>query len=138
MTISDRFVLFLREKKISQKKFCAATGFAEKNLSNFINGTVKSPRINIITALVKHFPELNLNWLLLGKGQMLHNTNAPTLPHQKSTPADEDQIVDQMEHDDLIKELIANKNQLINSQEKRIELLEAEIQRLKTPPLSSL
>lgn len=74
-TVSDRFLYFLREKGLTQTEFETITGFPQHNLSRFITGKVKSPKIELITALLSHFPELNLRWLLIGEGEMFTSNN---------------------------------------------------------------
>ncbi len=73
MTISERFEQFLGIKRISQKKFSEITGFPTYSLSKIITGRTNIPKIDFIIALMEHFPELNLRWLLLGEGEMFTN-----------------------------------------------------------------
>lgn len=111
-TVSDRFLFFLREKGLSQTNFETITGFPQHNLSRFIRGTVKSPKIELITALLSHFPELNLRWLLLGEGEMFHIITEET-NHSLT-----------IKNEQLQTELSKIRNELILNQEKIIKLLE--------------
>lgn len=74
MDINDRFLLFLREKRISQKEFCEKTGYLRQSLSKFITGTTKLPKIDWVIGLLEQYPELNMRWLLLGEGEMWLDT----------------------------------------------------------------
>lgn len=111
-TVSDRFLYFLRKKELSQTDFETITGFSQNNLSRFIRGTVKSPKIELITALLNYFPELNLRWLLLGEGEMFHIVTTET-NHILTT-----------KNEQLQTELSKLRNELILNQEKIIQLLE--------------
>jgi len=72
-TIGQRFTLFLKKKKISQKVFSKATGLAEKNVSNIATDHTKYPRSDFFAAVLENYPDLNLRWLILGKGEMWLN-----------------------------------------------------------------
>jgi transcriptional regulator with XRE-family HTH domain len=63
---------FLLEKNLSQSEFARITGYPQKNISGFLTGTVKMPKIDFTIALATYFPELNLRWLLLGEGEMIN------------------------------------------------------------------
>ena len=111
-TVSDRFLYFLREKQLSQTDFGNTTGFPQYNLSRFIAGKVKSPKIELITALVQYFPELNLRWLLIGEGEMFHAANDATIL----------QLSEQVEK--LLLENEGLKGELMEAKDRIIELLD--------------
>ncbi len=68
--IHIRFKKFLQHKGLSQLEFSQTTGYGEKSLSNFLTGRVKYPKIDLIDAVIRNFPELNLTWLFTGEGEM--------------------------------------------------------------------
>ncbi len=71
VTVKERLILFLNHKEISQNKF--------ENLLNFSNGFVNNIRQSIIPdklqQIALQFPELNIEWLLIGNGEMLKKNN---------------------------------------------------------------
>jgi transcriptional regulator with XRE-family HTH domain len=69
--IKNRLETFLNSKDLTQAEFSRITGYHPKNISGFLTGTVKLPKIDLVVALATHFPELNLRWLLLGEGEMI-------------------------------------------------------------------
>ena len=71
--IKDRLENFLNSKELTQAEFSRITGYHPKNISGFLTGTVKMPKIDLMVALATHFPELNLRWLLLGEGEMINS-----------------------------------------------------------------
>lgn len=71
--IKNRLETFLNSKDLSQAEFSRITGYHPKNISGFLTGTVKLPKIDLVVALATHFPELNLRWLLLGEGEMINS-----------------------------------------------------------------
>jgi len=70
-TINQRFTIWLDFTKLNQKQFCETTGLLPATVSNIANGRTDQPKSDFFAALLEHFPEINLRWLLLGKGQML-------------------------------------------------------------------
>jgi transcriptional regulator with XRE-family HTH domain len=70
--VKNRFEFFLNSKDLTQAEFSRITSYHPKNISGFLTGTVKMPKIDFTIALATYFPELNLRWLLLGEGEMIN------------------------------------------------------------------
>jgi Ser-tRNA(Ala) deacylase AlaX len=94
---------------LSQLEFSQTTGYGEKSLSNFLTGRVKYPKIDLIDAVVRHYPELNLKWLFTDEGEIFDTSNKSDFSAEKET---------------LKKEIMELKNDLIKAQNRIIELLE--------------
>jgi len=105
--IHERFKKFLQYKGLSQSEFSQITGYGEKSLSNFLTGRVKYPKIDLIDALIRSFPELNLVWLFTEEGEMFINSDDFNLNTKK-----------------LKSENMELRNELIKAQKKIIELLD--------------
>lgn len=75
--LSERIKDFLQEKNITQKDFCDVTGYNDRNLSNILTGRTKVPKIDLIAAFIKFYPEVDVRWLVLGEGEMFTDTSAP-------------------------------------------------------------
>jgi len=133
MTVSDRFVLFMRELGVNQKDLAAQIDYPRTNLSNFVNGNVKSPKIDLVVALANHFPQLNLNWLLTGTGTMWKDDYVKSGQKKEDVkvPATGLAYLGEGMDTNLINELLETKDQLIESQQKQISQLEKEVERLK-------
>ena len=129
MTINERFVLFLKRRKITQKDFCARSGYGEKNLSNFINGNVKSPRIDIVLAVVNHYPELNIHWLLKGSGEIWNPGFQDDEIGNSVQGTSNIEIVGQPVDYNLLNDLITTKDALIESLKQQITQLNRELGR---------
>lgn len=67
MTVKKRLILYLKSIDLSQQKF--------ERICSFANGFVNNIRVSIspdkLQSIALHFPELNIEWLLLGVGNML-------------------------------------------------------------------
>ena len=66
MGATERVKEFIDYKRITRYRFCQMLGFSNKFLDNSSNmGTDKASKI------LRYFPDLNAEWLLSGKGNML-------------------------------------------------------------------
>lgn len=75
MTINQRIAHLLKMTGISQTEFCKITGYDKSNLSNIIRGRTKSPKIEFLEVVAKHYKNWNLEWLLTEEGEpLLSNT----------------------------------------------------------------
>lgn len=70
----DRLFLFMEHLELSQNKFEERCGLTHTNLRNSKQGPTASYLMKIITA----FPELDLNWLFRGTGNMLMADTHPS------------------------------------------------------------
>lgn len=79
MDFPSRLEQLLSDKQLKYSEFCDITGFDRSNLSNLVRGKVKKPSLDIAITIATHFPEVNLHWLLTGKGEM-YRSAAEMLP----------------------------------------------------------
>ena len=73
MTVKDRIKFFCKNANITISEF-------EKTLNvanGYVNSISKSVGIDKINIILENFPNINLEWLLTGKGEML-KTDKPT------------------------------------------------------------
>ncbi len=66
MSIVERLLQFIESKGLSKNEFCKKT-----SLSNGYLDKVTVVGSDKIESIVKAYPELNLNWLILGLGEMI-------------------------------------------------------------------
>lgn len=72
MTVKERLTEFLNYRRIGQAKFSSIAGLSRGYVNNIVNTIGPEAQPKIATA----FPDLNMAWLLTGKGGML-KTDAP-------------------------------------------------------------
>jgi transcriptional regulator with XRE-family HTH domain len=104
--INERFKKFLQHKGISQSEFSQITGYGEKSLSNFLTSRVKYPKIDLIDAVIRNFPELNLTWLFTEEGEMFTTAD-------NSNFSTENEVL-KSENTELRNELIKSQNRIID------------------------
>lgn len=67
MDIKDRFLLFIKYKKLSKREFQKTIGVSNSYIQNITTGI----GANVLRRITEIYPELNTTWLLTGEGEML-------------------------------------------------------------------
>ena len=67
--MNKRLLQFLSAENISQSQFADTIGVARASVSHIIAGRNK-PGFDFIENMSRHYPTLNLDWLIMGKGRM--------------------------------------------------------------------
>lgn len=84
--MQERFKQLLDEKGLTATKFAAVIKVNASAMSHILNGRSK-PGFDVLDKIAQAFPDVNLNWLISGKGTLL-NTQAknpkPEIPVQRS------------------------------------------------------
>lgn len=111
MTTKDRIKKFVETLNYGRNKFEDILGISNGYISS------KSPSISsdVIEKIAQHYPELNLEWLITGKGSMLKSMEA-------STNSEEDSP-----EDEFYKDIILTYQEMTKEYRKKIEYLEAEL-----------
>lgn len=71
-TVKERLTKFLKFSRIKQYEFCDALGVSHGYVCS-IRQSIAPDKLSAISAL---YPELNIEWLLTGKGEMLNSGRA--------------------------------------------------------------
>lgn len=87
--MNTRLQQFLSAENLSQSQLADMLGVARASVSHIIAGRNK-PGYDFIESLVAHYPTLNIDWLITGRGRMYKNS-APSLfddsPSEPSIPS---------------------------------------------------
>ena len=67
--MNTRLRQFLLAENISQSQFADTIGVARASISHILSGRNK-PGFEFFTSLARHYPSLNLTWLITGNGRM--------------------------------------------------------------------
>lgn len=70
--MNNRLVQFLAAENISQSQFADTIGVARASVSHIIAERNK-PGFDFIKSTAEHYPNLNLEWLIAGRGRMYKN-----------------------------------------------------------------
>lgn len=71
--IAQRILKIQKESKLDRKSFCEKLGISPAILSHISSGR-NNPSLELIQKIIKQFSDINLDWLLLGKGKMRSTT----------------------------------------------------------------
>ena len=82
--LSNRIKEFVDYTKMSIRKFAGECGLKQPTLDKHIRGTAEPNAVTLI-GIAKRFPELSLEWLLLGEGAMLKTDKATSATDTKNT-----------------------------------------------------
>ena len=70
MEIKDRLSQILTFKQISSSAFADTLEIQRSNMSHYLNGRNK-PGVEILQKILDKFPDINADWLLMGRGEMI-------------------------------------------------------------------
>lgn len=71
-TVKERLIRFIKSIRFTQKEFCDSIGVCRSYVST-IRQSLAPEKLSAISA---QYPELNIEWLLTGKGEMLNSGRA--------------------------------------------------------------
>lgn len=117
MNIKDRFIIFIEYKRLSKRKFQESIGVSNSYIQNITN----SIGADVLNRIISTYPELNTQWLIYGKGEML-NTNSSEIDTTKpSVPYEfvQAMIDERKRHDEMNAELIRQNGELIEMLQER-------------------
>ncbi len=70
----NRINLILRAKNITARQFAEEIGIQPSGMSHIMGGR-NNPSLDFVTKVIRRYPEIDANWLLLGKGEMYASEN---------------------------------------------------------------
>ena len=65
----ERINLLLKAKNITARQFAEEIGIQPSGMSHILSGR-NNPSLDFVMKVVKRWPEVNINWLMFGKGEM--------------------------------------------------------------------
>lgn len=115
--IKERIIQLIEYKGIPKEKFYTKIGMTS---ANFRGESKKRPiNSNAIENILTVIPDVNTEWLITGKGNMLKGVDLPPDKNYNETERS------------LIDKLLESNDKLIKSQQQEIAQLKTEIQTLK-------
>lgn len=89
--MNRRLLQFLQAENITQTQLADTLSVARGSVSNILAGRNK-PGYDFLESLILHYPNLNLEWLLSGKGKMYHDASEASAPSGESAPAQDEPV----------------------------------------------
>jgi len=81
--IKDRILKLLTEENLSSSKFAEILNVQRSSISHILSGRNK-PSLDFIQKVLKNFPTLNPDWLIIGKGEMYKKTAQASLNFEET------------------------------------------------------
>ncbi len=70
--------MILRAKNLTARQFAEEIGIQPSGMSHILSGR-NNPSLEFVTKVIRRYPEIDANWLLLGKGEMFSGSSAPAV-----------------------------------------------------------
>lgn len=114
--IKDRVIQYVEYKKIKKEYFFKKIGMTSANF----RGEAKKTPINstAIENIFTSFPDINIEWLITGEGEMIKTESSESTIIYKSDPRDLELIASNKETIEIQKKLIASLEQRIKELER--------------------
>lgn len=88
--MQERFKQLLKEKNLTAARFAELIQVNASAMSHILNGRNK-PGFDVLEKIVQAFPDVNLNWLISGQGNIYNsvpqNTNLSERDKQENMPS---------------------------------------------------
>lgn len=76
--MKDRIRQIMESQKMTQQEFADYIGLAPATLSSIFNGRTR-PTLNVVEALKKKIPNISIDWLMFGSGDMFVSSQSDIL-----------------------------------------------------------
>jgi transcriptional regulator with XRE-family HTH domain len=86
--IEKRLEYFIANQGYNYSQFADLIGVQRSSISHIITGRNK-PSYDFLRKMFNAFPELNADWLVMGRGRMFHEADDQVTVDQKETVSDE-------------------------------------------------
>lgn len=94
--MKDRIRQIMESRQMTQSEFADYIELAPATLSSIFNGRTR-PTLNVVEALKKKIPNINMEWLMFGIGDMYQSNSTPsepTLPQDGQGPDVQNPMLD--------------------------------------------
>jgi transcriptional regulator with XRE-family HTH domain len=84
--MNTRLKQFLAAENITQAHFADTINVVRASVSHVLSGR-NNPSFDFVKAMMIHYPDLNIEWLMFGKGKMYKEKTAAEIPLPDPSPA---------------------------------------------------
>ena len=81
----NRINLILKAKNITARQFAEEIGIQPSGMSHILGGR-NNPSLDFVTKVIRRYPEIDANWLLLGRGEMYTGATPAVMPPVAEQP----------------------------------------------------
>lgn len=121
MSINKRIGILLHETKTKPKDFAKLLGVSKQHISGLVTGNAPIG-MQIIRHCLRQWPDVNLNWLILGEGEMFRKQEGNILEEPAAKYGRKDRLEEAVNKSlDIIEKELALKNKQIRLQQKELD-----------------
>ncbi len=119
--MNKRLQQFIAAENLSQSQFADAIGVARASVSHILAGRNK-PGFDFIVSMSSHYPTLNLEWLINGKGRMYKSdNNSPAVQSTTETVADNSQVFEDPREDEIPTEGLFDTDAFVSPEPEQVQ-----------------
>lgn len=126
--IQERILLLMKAQGMTPTQFADEIGIQRSSISHILSGR-NNPSLDVILKILGRFKEIDSNWLILGKGNLLKEKEVDKYPTLFNLDEDEEIIDKNLKEIDLDEEEKEIKSNNIEIQENIIALQNTNSQR---------
>jgi len=89
--IKERVKQIIEAEQLSSSKFADAIGVQRSSISHILSGRNK-PSLDVVTRILEAFTKLNINWLMLGNGNMYIDDTEKVLFAEEKKHSEENEV----------------------------------------------
>lgn len=120
MSINQRFSILMKELNFYPSSLAKEIGVSQSSIKQVVDGE-NLPSAKVLVPLLEKFPLINMNWLLLGTGEMFLTENGNT----------EEKITQRDKVIKILEESVADLRRTVQMMDKRIEEKDAIISKYR-------
>ena len=84
ISMKDRIRQIMESQKMTQQEFADYIGLAPATLSSIFNGRTR-PTLNVVEALKKKIPNISIDWLMFGSGDMYVSSQSDVIESEPTS-----------------------------------------------------
>ena len=116
--ILERIRLIMKEYKLSERQFALKIGVTPSVINTMFQRKQDNVKLSTIVSILNAFVEINADWLVMGRGEMIVRKEYPT--------TEEESVSEMKEEIAIYRKTITNLNNVVERQIKRMDELEAQ------------
>ncbi|MCK9162801.1 MAG: helix-turn-helix transcriptional regulator [Bacteroidales bacterium] len=138
--MQERILLLMKSFGMNPTQFADEIGVQRSSISHILSGR-NNPSLDIVTKILNRFPEIDSNWLVLGKGSLVEKSKEKLLDIgnieiSKSSENLFDDISDNLFTDNQINNRNKKDQNTIDELQRKIEILEGRTVSMQNNPIN--
>ena len=73
----EKLLILLKTEKLTSSRLAELLGIQPSNISHILSGRNKKPNFDFVQRILRRFPRINPDWLMLDSEQMYRDESAP-------------------------------------------------------------